>query len=304
MKKYLSEMVLVCFFATVFFTADTAHARSCASFNPSTNIWHIPGVNLYGTSFWADMVITDPGNLILEVIAHGDKGGPGDIADYAFFDSSTSTFTLPCVNVDNMTCWLDMTLIGENPFRLKVKGYGCVPSACKSVTDLTQKLQTTIVSTGDVTGVAGDVTLKNLTGETLYAWLRPGISMKNNSSAVRQDMTVMRSSCVEVPPFRTVYTSVEGACINFDKDAPDTGDILKPVDETYRELVALTQAIDRWLSYGLLNDSNVVFIAQWSIWAITDGSLVSEFAEFLPVEQMKGLFLAAGLDPNDYSIFR
>jgi hypothetical protein len=299
MKKYLSGMVLVCFFATVFFTADTAHARSCASFNPSTNIWHIPGVNLYGTSFWADMVITDPGNLILEVIAHGDKGGPGDIADYAFFDSSTSTFTLPCVNVDNMTCWLDMTLIGENPFRLKVKGYGCVPSKSRVITDLNQKLQTAIVANGEVTGHVGNASFKNLTGEALYVWLRPGTSMMNSDSE-RQDMTIIRSTWVEVPPFGIVNTAVAGACINGDRDNPDTGDTLIPVEEIRRDLVALTQAIDRWSAYGILNDNNL-YIAQFAIWVITDNLPLSEIAEVIsPDNLMTDLFRAAGLNPNNY----
>jgi hypothetical protein len=301
MRKFVLAIAFVSFFMTGILSGN-AGANSCASLNPATNVWHVPGINLYGTSFWADMVITDSSKMILEVIAQGPNGAQGNVAEYAFFDSSTSTLTIPCVNIGNLTCWLDTTLVGQNPFRLQVKGYSCVPAACQRVTDLSQKLEVSVLANGEVTGEAGSAKLRNLTGETLYAWLRPGISMTNSSSSDRQNMTIISSECVEVPPFATVTRTVNAACINGDKSSPDEGDTLTVKKETRSDLVALTQAIDRWLSYGLLNDYNL-YNAQLSIWVITDNIPFSEIAEFLPsdsVNQMRALFRAAGLDPNKY----
>ncbi len=300
----LLRIIRICSLATGLFvfglaSVGMARAESCATFNDGTGVLHVPSLNLNGTSYWVDFLLTSPSPIILDVMAFGINGQAGDVATSTFFDSSSNTLTIPCVSVWGLTCWADFTLISSDPLRFQIKGSSCVSAACQPLTTLSQQVQASMRANGTVTGQVGNATLTNLTGQPLFVWIRPGVSW-SNASPSRQDLTVIASECIELPANAEVNIAVEGACINAYLDAPNPGDGLAPTVESRSDLVVLTQAIDRWTSYGLITPANN-YIAQLAIWVITDNYSLSEIGADPVRQQIRALFRAAGLNPDSYA---
>jgi len=160
------------------------------------------------------------------------------------------------------------------------------------VHDTAPGIEYEILANGETaTGDVGDITVTNNSDLQYRLVIVPGTTMEN-SNQDHQDLTVIDTTVVIVDPGETKSAPVFGACVHRHKAGPQEGDILSPFREQRRDLVAVCIVIDQTdIPLG---------IGQDAIWVITDDHPPKPNN----LEKVRQVFLAAGLDPDDYEPLR
>lgn len=140
--------------------------------------------------------------------------------------------------------------------------------------------------------------------------ITPGMIFDSRSSQV-QDMVVLEDVEVYLEPHEEATLDVRAACVNMIKDMPEEGDGFTYEEDASGDLERLLN------SPGFADEG--IRITQFAIWTITDNPDENGYAAIIlerngvvisdsgpsdsELNQIKRLFIEAGIDPDDYRAF-
>ena len=141
------------------------------------------------------------------------------------------------------------------------------------------------VATGSITGHVADCQVHNNASSSARTKYLAGTILEPVGADV-QRIVLISNVELTVPASQTLTASVHGCCANLDRPGPDYGDIFVVGSTQRDELIAVT--------YTAYVRDTADYIVQQAVWVITDDSPPYDWQE------VYDLFIAAGLNPDDY----
>jgi hypothetical protein len=159
-------------------TLHVTTANQCATFDFLTNTLHVPCFNLDTASFWIDLGLIGYDPINFEIKNFADNGSSGNLSECATFDFFTNTFHIPCFILENVSYWLDLSLVSYDQIRLQLANFGEISGASAMI------------------GPAGGTVEVTNPASPLY-----GVKIEVPAGALSKDTTITINKAVNLPSF-------------------------------------------------------------------------------------------------------
>lgn len=121
-------------------------------------------------------------------------------------------------------------------------------------------------------GEAVEISIQNNTNKTIETVVEKGTILESQNPST-QDMVVSKDLTLRVDPYEYLDPPLSAFCIEYSKDAPNTGDFFKPPNKiAHGDLMKIVNYIDR-------NNLHNNMAAQIAVWSITDNLTPQQLKE-------------------------